>query len=268
MTKCAILILFMLLILSQISCGLEIPGRAMGNVSPFKGAMYLSAPTTGVEEGISVLCKNNEIYHFTYRFDMSAFSDKGRSSETTQALLLIYNPETGKWLNAGSQMYDGAQNTLEFKVDFGELFRREEVGGESYIYRPFLGMSKFKLVSADNIIIPRGGGIEFEKTSSLGIGLMQSLSDEILGPEIVINFRNPQWSKPGFENLYTYSVEARSSEPNDVIIYGTKDGSNWETYEASGKKFRSSGNLFDWKKISWTGAPRFSKLEFALANCN
>jgi len=129
-------------------------------------------------------------------------------------------------------------------------------------------MSKFKLVSADNINIPRGGGIEFEKTSSLGIGLMQSLSDEILGPQIVINFRNPQWSKPGFENLYTYSVEVRSSEPNDVVIYGTKDGSNWETYEASGKKFRSGENLFNWKKISWTGAPRFSKLEFALANCN
>jgi len=70
---------------------------------------------------------------------MSALSDKGHSSETTQVLLLIYNPETGKWLNAGSQMYDGAQNTLEFKVDFGELFSREEVGGESYICRPFWG---------------------------------------------------------------------------------------------------------------------------------
>jgi hypothetical protein len=239
----------------------------VGNVSPFKGATYLSAPTTGVEDGISGLCQNNEIYHFTYRFDMSALTAE-EFFAPAQVLLLIYNPENGKWLNAGSQEYDGAQNTLEFKVDFGELFRTEEVGGESYVYRPFLGMSKFKLVSADNMNIPRGGGIEFEKTSSLGIGLMQSLSDEILGPEIVANFKNPQWSKIAFEDLYTYSVEVRSSEPVDVVIYGTRDGSNWEAYRESGKNFRSSGNLFDWKKISWTAAPRFSRLEFALADCN
>lgn len=267
MKTCTTLILLMLLVVSQTALGLEIPGRAVGNVSPFKGAIYLSAPTSGLEDGISRLCQNNEIYNFTYRFDMSGLSDDVYR-ETTQVLLLIYNPETGKWLNVGSQEYDDTQNVLEFKVNFGELFSREEIGGESYIYSPFLGMSKFKLVSADNINIPRGGGVEFEKTSSLGIGLMQSLSDEILGPEIVINFRNPQWEKFAFEDLYTYSVEVRSSEPNDVIIYGTRDGSNWENYEASGKKARSSGNSFDWKKITWTKAPRFSKLEFALANCN
>ncbi len=102
-----------------------------------------------------------------------------------------------------------------------------------------------------------------EKTATPETAFRQDLSGELQGPEIVANFRNPKGSKDPFTANYTYSVEARSLRPIKVEIEGTTDGVNWEIY----RKYMTSGSSI-WKKLVWSDAPFYKKLEFVADLCS
>ena len=109
-----------------------------------------------------------------------------------------------------------------------------------------------------------GSGVAIERSNRPNVGFRRSLSDETVGPEIIANFRNPQWKKDDFGDNYTYSVEVRSTEPLDLAILGTRDATNWDVYGENTKVAQS----YIWKEITWKGAPQFSKLEFVIDRCS
>jgi hypothetical protein len=257
------LILYLFLALATVpftGSGLEIPGKAVGTVSPSSGAIYYSPPMTGIEDATRDLCSGGDIYTFTYTFNMSGMPDRSNES----VFLLIYNPETKRWVRVGEQPDDGG-DTVKFEVNFGELYNRDNFGGEPYWYSPFLGTSRFKLVGEVEEKGRSGGpGVAIEKSNRPNVGFRRSLSDEVFGPEIIANFRNPQWKKDDLGDNYTYSVEVRSTEPLDLAILGTRDATNWEVYGENTRVAQS----YNWKKVTWKGAPRFSKLEFVIDRCS
>lgn len=239
--------------------GLQMPGKAVGNVSPQKGAIYLSSPTPDIEKS-QLTCNIEDIYTFRYRFDMKALNNK---DDILEVNLVMFNPEEGAWMWVDSKEYDGSDE-VTFNVSYRNLIINNKLKGGEYKYKPFLGMSRFKLVG-QRIERRQTDGLGFQQQRSVSpdIAFRESLSDEILGPEVIANFRNPKGSKELFKESYTYGVEVRTIEPLNIMIVGTRDSEHWEAYSNANKKVGTNS----WKELVWESAPLFTKLEFMADYC-
>lgn len=236
-------------------------GMASGKVTPSKGVFYSYAPLLSASSELSKLCNAEDIYNFKYEFDMRSVPDRNLIKEV---ILLIYNPQERKWLKAETIPYEGEDN-VSIKLNYGEeSFSTKNIGIRNR-YHLFLGMSKFKLV-AEPIMrnVLDGQGFQIEKTVTPDTAFRISLSNEIQGPEIIANFKNPKGSIDPLTGGYTYSVEMRANKLLNVAIAGSKGGNLWEIYNGGTNRYGSNA----WKKLVWNNAPYYSQLEFIIENLN
>jgi hypothetical protein len=166
-----------------------------------------------------------DAYWYTYAIDMSFLERPGPKPVTLE----IYNPETKEWKPADTQIYKLNNKTkwLNYTVNPREVFSK-----------PFLGSSKYRLVSEG-----------------------QTLTKDLPGPIVVVNFKDEGYELLSDKNMYNYSVLVRSTKQSIPIrLYVTKDGKKWVQY--SRPKIYESDSKGKWGKLTWSNVPYYSKIEF------
>lgn len=186
--------------------------RITSRVEPYNGSLYITKPLEGIEN----------VYSYNYYVEIEPLPDQKSMSVDLE----IYDPVARSWIFAGSQEYDPSQRWLNYTINFAKLNFRE----------PFLGESKYRLVSARKIL------------------------EEFNGPNVLVNFRGESAERMS-DGTFAYRISVRSSiELLDVYVYYTNDGRTW--HRSSQKPVRAYSTPGQWQEMEWKNMPRYQKLEF------
>jgi|GEM_PF-4676551 len=165
-------------------------------------------------------------YSYYYRFNLSNLDIDTRERCQDDLILKILKPlnSTNNWMMPNQSKISCSD--LVIKVNFTDTFKE-----------PFLGMMKYRLIDIGE----------------------EKILEESNGPEIVFNFRNERSLKKS-NNVYDYSVEARSSINNSTvyILYEDSRG-KWKRYSVN-RTYVSNNS--EWKLLKWEDAIYFHRMEF------
>jgi uncharacterized repeat protein (TIGR01451 family) len=184
------------------------------------------SPTNGSLYLVDRAIEGLDNYSYYYLFNLSNLDMDTRERCQDDLILKILDPSnsTNNWIRPNQKKISCSD--LVFKVNFTETFNA-----------PFLGKMKYRLIDIGE----------------------EKILEESNGPEIVFNFRNERSLKKG-NNVYDYSVEARSSINNSTVSILYEDSSGkWKRYSVN-KTYVSNNS--EWKLLKWEDVKYFHRMEF------